>query len=498
MSIFAKVKNFFKQIFCKNIQTENTNVQDLVLPDEQIDIDQEFEKFKMHNIILEKLERLEQYIKIFSLNFPQKYTHYLSLIKTQKKDYEQELEKYKGGLMGQIAFAIDPECESARLITVSNLEREIKDFVELDVNFAIYKEKFSKLCLKLNQFYNALLDTKKDTTAISAQLNKAISSMEKLIYESRGMRFFVSDTRKKETILNYIIYGEYIFLKSCLRCSSVKDFDDYRNNVSKFHNLFISTTYDNLIFKFFIADLEKYQTYITDNLKDNKMYNHILKSCQALQTRLNRYQDIFHDSTFFNELLNFENTIDTISETNGNEYVISMPENLETCVSNNSEKNPSVNDTAVAVLSMLETNKAKILCKIIANFSYEISWREFFFLCKIFELYDDVKKNSSNTIFKSVYQKFVEFDSKYKQYSSTFIKEHKKKLLNYKGSKTKKYILLLSAESLVLPTILYELKQLNLDFIVSTNKVYLNHSYFNGFKNLEKNFGNYILSEEII
>jgi hypothetical protein len=28
------------------------------------------------------------------------------------------------------------------------------------------------------------------------------------------------------------------------------------------------------------------------------------------------------------------------------------------------------------------------------------------------------------------------------------------------------------------------------------NKVYLNYSYFNGFKNLEKNFGNYIILED--
>ena len=33
---------------------------------------------------------------------------------------------------------------------------------------------------------------------------------------------------------------------------------------------------------------------------------------------------------------------------------------------------------------------------------------------------------------------------------------------------------------------------------IRENDVYLNHSYFNGFKNLEKNFGNYKLLEELL
>ena len=147
---------------------------------------------------------------------------------------------------------------------------------------------------------------------------------------------------------------------------------------------------------------------------------------------------------------------------------------------------------------MLDCAKARILARIIANFKVDISWREFYFLCKIFELYKEVIDISNNTIFCFVRTKLMQLNSKYTRYSDHFIQSEKEKLLNYHGSKSKKYVFLLYVEQPDLISVVYELKQLSLDILVSGNNIYLNHSYFNGFKNLEQNFGNYKLTEELL
>ena len=50
------------------------------------DLDQDnAEKFSTRNIIFEKLNYLEQYIKVFSLNFPEEYEKYSKLIHENSK-----------------------------------------------------------------------------------------------------------------------------------------------------------------------------------------------------------------------------------------------------------------------------------------------------------------------------------------------------------------------------------------------------------------------------
>ncbi len=210
---------------------------------------------------------------------------------------------------------------------------------------------------------------------------------------------------------------------------------------------------------------------------------------------MKNYNITFKDAGFFVELINFENTVDNISDASGIDFVFPLPNFLEEA--KESTENINVNETAISVLNMMSSEKATILGKIISSFKKQISWREFYFLCKIFEVYDDVLKVSMNTIFSFVYTKFLRLDAKYPEYSYSFISREKEKLLHYRGSKKKKYVLLLSAASVELSNIANELWALSLDFHVSENNIYINHSYFNGFKNLEENFGDYKLLEDI-
>jgi len=494
MSLITRIKDFLKRIFSKKYFSKDTVFESCVPVDtsQEEGAKESLEQFKMRNIIFQKLNYLEQYIKVFSLPFPNEYNHYLGIIQAHRDEYNKDLEEYKEGLIGELTFAIDPEKESDRLIIVSNLEAEIKNFVEMTVNFSMYQNKFAKLSLKLNEFYNALLDTSRGVDEISAQLRNAISSAVKLVEQIKNLQFFTGDSRKKEVMLNYIIYFEYIFFKTSLRCFLVKDLDEYKSSLSKFYPMFIDSEYDKLIFKFFIDNLEQHQGYLSEN--PNLALE---KSCQELQNKLNDYVLAFGEPNFFMELIRFENTINTLSDNAGYGFTIAVPHSLEV---NTSQTNSviSVKDTAISVLTMLDSNKARILCHIMRSFTSDISWREFFFICKIFELCNDVISVANTSIFSIIKAKFEQLEAKYDEYSDKFIRIEKEKLLSYNGSKSKKYIFILEADSLNMPTVYQELKKLYLDFHIVGRKVYLNYSYFHGFKNLERNFGDYITLEELI
>ena len=91
-----------------------------------------------------------------------------------------------------------------------------------------------------------------------------------------------------------------------------------------------------------------------------------------------------------------------------------------------------------------------------------------------------------------VKEKFLKIESKYNEYTDDYIRQEKQKVLAYNGSKTKKYILLITVGQNAIEDVVAVLDKLSLDIIVYNNNIYLNHMYFNGFKNLEENFGEYV------
>ena len=508
MTLVEKIKLFFSKLFKRTPAQasipESNDISsavdvDLDIPQDETSLEtmeDKIDEYKMQNIVLEKLNYLEQYIKIFSLNFPNEYSKYLLLLQDKRQEYQSVLDEYRRGFLGELTFSIDPEQESRRLMEITSIEEEIKNFVEHTVNYTIYKEKFSKLCFKLSKFYNALLDTNQDTGVVLSQLSNAKTCMQNLLSEVKTLSFFTTDSRKKEQILNHIIYGEYIFLKSYLRCGSVQDIAQYKTNLSEFAKLFVDGEYDKLISKFFLDDLEQYQLHIQANLSKSGAFNSLLNYCKNLEAKLSDYKTVLYNYTFFQELIMFENTVDNISDNSNIAFELQLPKELisTTCAITSL----SVKNTAVSVLNMIGNTKAVILSKVISNFTYEISWREFYFLCKIFELCYDVCFSTTNTIFSFVADKFNKFDQKYPEYSSSSLVAKKEKLLNYYGSKQKKYISLLNCKDMNLQALTSELTCLKLDFLVKESIVYLNYSYFNGFKNLEQNFGKYKLMEELL
>jgi len=446
----------------------------------------ENKKFEFKNVIFEKLNFLEQYIKSFSLTFPEEYNKYVACIEKKRKEYDEELQNYNKDVM---TFSIDPEQESLRIAEVAMLEQEIKDFVLFTVNYQTYKEKFSKLCIKLNQFYNVLLDTKSSTERIISQLQRAENTLTTLIEEVKQMEFFNKDTRKKEDILNYVIYSDYIIFKSYLRVDNVCTLTEYLENKSKVYLLFGQTDFKNIIFKFAMEELENLQIFVANNFGSDVNSTELLNVSQTLQDELTIFKTLAEEESYFEQFIKFENTINNLSDTSRIAFIIELPESLEDNVISNDKM--SVNSLAIAVFKMQDKTIFKVLEKVVTSFKYEISWREFYFLCKVFDVFDEVMRLASDTIFDTISRNFLRVDAKYSFYTDEYIEKNKQKLLNNSKGRKKKYILLFTLDDMNITEVEQNLKNLVLDYYILGNEVYLNHSYFNGFKNLEKNLNTF-------
>ena len=493
MSLIEYVKYILHRLFSKKsalIPSDlNEEMTEGEILDEEQKLEEEIQKFRLNNIIFSKLDYLEQYINIFSLTFPKEYEEYLNAIQSYRDDYERELDEYRKGLYGMITFSIDPERETKRYVDVVNLENEIQGFINFTVNYQMYKERFSKLCYKFNIFYNTIINTDIETSKVLSQVNNASVSLKRLVEEVSSQEFFKQDSRKKEEMLNHIVYCEYIIFKSFIRCSVIKNFEEYKTNVSKLYSLFVNEEYSKLIFKFLLQDLEAQQDFITNNLKADNSYQYVLRSCQNLQNRLDDYTEISQDNQYFEDLIKLENTIANLAEAASISFSLDAGDLLNG--NKDISESTSINRLAIAILNLIDNEKAKLLKKIISKFTVEISWREFYFLTMILELRDDVITTSSNTVFSVIKDKFLKIQRQYTEYTPSYIEQEKKKILSYSGNKSKKYISFITCDEEDISEVTNILMGLYLDFLVINNEVYLNHSYFNGFKNLERNFGAY-------
>lgn len=494
MGLIELKDNFLKWMFPKKeplCEEESIEALKEIEAVNQESLTEESQILEMENIVMNKLNYLEQYIKIFSLPFPKEYKEYLNTIQTLKSEYERELEEYKRGLRGNITFSIDPEQETDKYIEVIKLEEDIKRFVEFEVEYKLWKDKFSKLCYKLNAFYNAIIGTDIDNSRIIEQLKNAYKSFEMLIKETIVQEFFTKDSRKKDDIVTYIIYSDYIIFKSALRVGIITGIHEYHQEISNVHSYFDTALYNELMFKFFIEGSEQLQDLVVDRLKSDKMYEYLVEESQRLQDIMDDYNECINSYEFFEKVIKFENTIYGLIKLHKINFTFDFSKMIE--FYENDKDVISVNDIAKSILSLIDNKKAALLERIINKFNIEISWREFYFLSKIFELTADIIKISGDTVFSMVGDKFLKINEKYVEYSDEYIKSEKEKILNYSGSKSKKYIVLLDTFNEDVESIINLFNMLSLDFIIHEQKVYLNHSYFNGFKNLEENFGDYLI-----
>lgn len=451
-------------------------------------IDEDIAKFQVENVIFEKLNYLEDYIKSFSTSFPNDYNKFLQLITSHREEYTQQLESYRKGLAGNITFAIDPERDTYYMAVLS-LEGKINHFVDFVVCFEMHKKKFVTLCSRLNEFYNTIVNCHIDAAKVHKQFLNASEKAKELIGEVQTLKFFTKDSRLREEILNYVIYCDYMLFKTALRYGFCRELTDYKESTSKLISFFVQSDYDKLMFKFLVQDLEQVEGFVTNKLQNYECYDFLLQSCEKLKTSTREFLHSNLNSAYFDSLLKLENTLEEAAKTVGQDFIVLLPNLFGT---QETSSTTNVNEMAIAVLKLIHKNNANILQTLISGFSANIMWEEFYFLCKIFNLYDSVVRVAKSTVFSCISDNFVNLDSKYPEYSAEYIMKYKMRLLNYKGSQKKKYILLFKAGQVDNAVVTAEFMNLYLDFVVIEDAIYLHHSYFNGFSNLESMFATHI------
>lgn len=452
-------------------------------------LDEDITKFQVENVVLEKLNYLEEYIKSFAKDFPSDYNKFAQLIATHRKNYEQQLESYRKGLAGNITVAIDPERDTYYMAVLS-LEGKINHFVDFVVHFEMHKKKFVTLCSRLNEFYNTIVNCHIDEQKVHKQFLNASEKAKELIGEVQPLTFFIKDSRLREEILNYVIYCDYMLFKTALRYNFCKDLADYKVGTSMLCSFFVEADYDKLLFKFLAQDTEQIENFITSKLQSYECYDFLLQSCEQLKANTREFLQSNLNSAYFDSLLKLENTLEEAAKTVGQDFIVLMPNIFGTT---QTVHTTNVNEMAIAVLKLIHKNSAHILQTLVSSFSIDITWEEFYFLCKIFNLYDSVVKVAKSTVFSCISDNFASLDSKYPEYSAQYILKYKMQLLNYKGSQKKKYILLFKAGQVDNAVVTAEFMNLFLDFVVIDDTIYLHHSYFNGFSNLETMFTNHIM-----
>jgi len=449
-------------------------------------LDEDIAKFQVENVVLEKLNYLEEYIKSFSTSFPNEHNKFYQLIATHKREYKEQLDSYRKGLAGNITIAIDPERDN-RYLALLSLEGKINQFVDFVVSFEMHKKKFITLCSRLNEFYNTIVNYHIDEQKVYKQFLNASEKAKELIAEVQLLNFFTKDSRSREEILNYVIYCDYMLFKIAFRYRFCIDLADYKTNTSKLSSFFVESDYDQLMFKFLVQDLEQVEDFVKTKLQGYECYGLLLEACEKLKTDTREFLQSNLNSAYFDSLLKLENTLEEAAKTVGKDFVVLMPNIFGTA---KTVHTTNVKEIAIAVLKLIHTNSANILHTLVSGFSTDITWEEFYFLCKIFDLYGKVLSVAKSTVFSCISDNFVSLDSKYPEYSAEYIIKYKMRLLNYKGSK--KYILLFKAGQVDNAIVTTELMNLYLDFVVIEDAIYLHHSYFNGFSNLESMFANHI------
>ena len=222
MTLMEKIADFFKRIFSHSsentAQIEETSVSEL--EEMLIEVEKSAEENKIKaakSSLTTKLYSLEQDIAIFELDFPEKHKYFSERINSLRDEYLTRLENFSEDL----TFEIDPELDGIIRAEVSKLGKEIKRFVETEVQFNIIFKRLQRLITKLNILYNvSIFHWKNDERKkVSSQLENALNVESQLAEDLKECRYLLNDMRSKESIQNLFSYLDYQIFKTFMRVS---------------------------------------------------------------------------------------------------------------------------------------------------------------------------------------------------------------------------------------------------------------------------------------
>lgn len=432
--------------------------------------------------LMTKLYQLEQEIAIFKNDFPEEYNGFLQRIENLRASYNASLEELKKLL----TFEIDPDSDTSKIDEVVRLEKDIQKFIESTVKFHIISKRLQRLIKKLNILYNVSIVHSKECekAKVCSQLEKAIQQERKTIEEFKNCYYILTDRQLKERVIELLSYLDYQIFKASVRNSS-KSPDVLLKETSVMMEELDEFDYGTVYIAFLkneLTDLLELISFIS-----NEGY------CRALKMRSEKlltylaYSEhpekmlLAHD--FWNEILTFETDLFEMLKLSGvaeEKIEVKLLAGMDITVEEEEVLVSPISTANVALVSIFaktHDERVWLLMKLLKNLSEDITYKEIYFLLLLFDALE-VIKNTSNDLSSHI-EKYIR---KYPYHSKT-ITEKKQKVLDIAN---KEYVVIFQLDNEE-AEIVQALRNLNFDFKVTNNNVFLNSFYFNGLENVLSN-----------
>lgn len=479
-----KIADFFKRIFSHSsentAQIEETSVSEL--EEMLIEVEKSAEENKIKaakSSLTTKLYSLEQDIAIFELDFPEKHKYFSEKINSLRDEYLTRLENFSEDL----TFEIDPELDGIIRAEVSKLGKEIKRFVETEVQFNIIFKRLQRLITKLNILYNvSIFHSKNDERKkVSSQLENALNVESQLAEDLKECRYLLNDMRSKESIQNLFSYLDYQIFKTFMRVSDETPEAIIEKLVmqKQFSDFAFENAFDDFV-KDEILNLKELTSLVTDQHCRIVLQKEISNFHSSL-TYSDDIKEQFLDVAFWNTFFSIESSLFEILKSCGvdkDEIKVEIPDRLQINVD---ESEVLVYHKTTALISLtklfskVRDERILVLLKLLRNISNDVTYKEIYFLLIVFDGIE-VVKNNHNDFYKHI-EKYL---NKY-PYSQKTIAMRKEQLQN---SFNKEYVYTFSVRDDETDIVLKTLERLNIDFNLVEDKVFINSFYFKDLENV--------------
>lgn len=490
MRVIQTIINFLKSIFMKfskqgqsETDSEEEKLQECTL--------EEFEKQmhtrqyrKVKRSLMERLYVLRQEIMVFETVFPNDYATFLSRIETLEKQYETSLQEMKN----QLTFSIDPDIDWGKIGEVVQLEKDVKRFIETQVRFVYLSNKFQRLIVKLNILYNvSIFHTKSsEKQKVISQLERVLGNEEKLREEFLQNSGILEERKLSERLFNLLSYTNYLIMKLKIR---VQDFWSAPIIWGKMAEMQMEEAHYMEQIKNFIKD-EVYDLSEMLHLIGDEECRRILKEKAGKiivdLTYAESLKELISSEGFWNKFLEFENSMVEMLKASGvdkEEAKVKLIARMDIRVEEDEVLASPMANSYLALTSLFATThdmRILLLLKILKEMSKEVTYKEIYFLVLLLEALPIIEssQNSLSDILRM-------YQSKY-PYGVEKIRQKKQKV---KEMASKEYVAIfcLDEHAKELEDVL---EDLNIDFKILKNTVFINSFYFIGLDHVTKSLEN--------
>ena len=442
--------------------------------------DSEIEKCKQINLskrtLLNKLYLIEQKVDLFKEDFPNEYNYFFGEIEKLRNFYKLSLEEEDKTL----TLKVDPEFNGELIWKIEELDSKITLFIEKNIKFEIFSQKFQKLIVKLNILYNVSISHSNEKEKVIAQTKKALEVEMELVQELKNCVYIFSDRYLKERIITLISYTDYHIFKIILRNSkySIQEILAHLVIINQFKGFDYISAFNGFM-QDEISDLNE----LLDLISNPNYHKEFDKNIKYIKNQIfcdKEIQSCVLDEGIWREIFKIEsNLIEFLKNQkvdNEDKIKVKIIDRIKIRVREDDViTSPKTNAylALIEIFSITHDDRIWILIKLWENISKNITYKEIYFLLLLFDV-TDVIKNTSNILYRQLEKYFVKYP-----YDKATI--NRKKIYVMNSNVQKKYVKILSLIE-QRDKIISILKNLNMDFKIENDGIYINTFYFKGLK----------------